>query len=499
MIENTLTDEQLKSKVWQAADILRGSIDSSDYKNYIFGFLFLKRLSDVFEEKVQKILDEGESKGVAYDPDEHKFFVPEKARWKNIKKQPSQIGDYLNKVAAELEDENKSLDGVLKTIDFNSEQLGDVKQRDSTLLQLVQHFSAIPLRNSDIHRADALGDVYEYLIEKFADDSGKKGGEFYTPKEVVKLIVELLDPKEGMRICDPTCGSGGMLIESAHHIKESKGNEHNISLFGQEKNVGTWSICKMNMLLHNLPDADIRKGDTIREPKLLSDGQLVLFDRVIANPPFSLDRWGIETAQNDGFGRFIYGIPPKSKGDFAFIEHMIATTNQDGMVGVVVPHGVLFRGASEGRIRTNFIEKDLIEAVVGLPSNLFYGTGIPAAILVFNKSKSADRRNKVLFIDSSQNFESGKNQNKLRSSDISKIVNAFKDYKTIDKYSRVVEIKEIKENDYNLNISRYVDTTPEEEPIDIKATIKELNDIEKEKAEVEKEMNKYLEELGFKR
>ncbi len=499
MVENTLTVEQLKSKVWQAADILRGSIDSSDYKNYIFGFLFLKRLSDVFEEKVQKIINDGENEDVAYDPDEHKFFVPEKARWNNIKKQTSQIGDYLNKAAAELEDANPSLDGVLKTIDFNNEQLGDVKQRDSTLLQLVQHFSAIPLKNSNMHRADALGDVYEYLIEKFADDAGKKGGEFYTPKEVVKLIVELLDPKEGMRICDPTCGSGGMLIESAHHIKESKGNEHNISLFGQEKNMGTWSICKMNMLLHGFSDADIRKGDTIRDPKLLVDGQLMLFDRVIANPPFSLDKWGVETAENDGFGRFKYGIPPKSKGDYAFIEHMIATTNQSGMLGVVVPHGVLFRGASEGRIRTEFIQNDLIEAVIGLPSNLFYGTGIPAAVLIFNKSKSKTRQNRILFIDASQDFENGKNQNKISKEHIKKIVETFRNFETTEKYSRVVEVVELKENDYNLNISRYVDTTPEEEAIDISATIKELNLIEQEKAKVEKEMNQYLEELGFKR
>lgn len=499
MVENTLSVEQLKSKVWQAADILRGSIDSSDYKNYIFGFLFLKRLSDVFDEKVQRILTEGDGEEVAYDPDEHKFFVPEKARWNNIKKQTSQIGDYLSKAAAELEDANPSLDGVLKTIDFNSEQLGDVKQRDSILLQLVQHFSAISLKNSDMHRADALGDVYEYLIEKFADDAGKKGGEFYTPKEVVKLIVELLDPKEGMRICDPTCGSGGMLIESVHHIKECRGNEHNVSLFGQEKNMGTWSICKMNMLLHGFSDADVRKGDTIRDPKLLIDGQLMLFDRVIANPPFSLDKWGVEVAENDGFGRFTYGVPPKSKGDYAFIEHMISTTNQEGMVGVIVPHGVLFRGGSEGRIRKELIENDLIEAVVGLPSNLFYGTGIPAAVLVFNKNKSDNRENRLLFIDASKEFENGKNQNKLGHSNIDKIVNIYQSFETIDRYSRVVEFEELKENDFNLNISRYVDTTPEEEPIDVDATIKELNLIEEEKTKVEKEMNQYLEELGFKR
>jgi type I restriction enzyme M protein len=396
-----------------------------------------------------------------------------------------------------LEDQNRIIDGVLESIDFNSEKLGETKQRDTILLKLIQHFSGIPMRNRDLGEPDMLGRVYEYLIEQFADDAGKKGGEFYTPRNVVKLIVALLEPKEGMRICDPACGSGGMLVESAKYVEGQGGNFKNLSLFGQEKNLGTWGICKMNMLLHGLPDADIRKGDVIRDPKFLLDGQLMLFDRVIANPPFSLNNWGFEEAQNDGFGRFRYGIPPKTKGDFAFVEHMISTLNQDGRMGVVVPHGVLFRGGSEGRIRESILREDIIEAIVGLPSKLVYGTGIPAAIIIINKNKPQKRRNSILFIDSSQEFQVGKNQNTLRPQDIEKIVQAYKDYRDVAKYCRVVPASEIEENDHNLNISRYVDTTPEEEPIDVAATLRELRTLEAKRREIEAKMNEYLKELGY--
>jgi len=271
----------------------------------------------------------------------------------------------------------------------------------------------------------------------------------------------------------------------------------NLSLFGQEKNIGTWGICKMNMLLHGFPDADIRKGDTIRDPKLLVDRQLMLFDRVIANPPFSLDKWGIEVAENDGFGRFRHGVPPKTRGDFAFVQHMVATLNQKGKLGVVVPHGVLFRGAAEGKIREAMIKEDLIEAIIGLPPNLFYGTGIPAAIIIINKNKPADRKGKVLFINGVDEYQEGKNQNHLRDQDIQKIVMAYKDNVPIEKYCKAVAVKEIAENDYNLNISRYIDTTPEEEEIDIKAAVKELHVVEKRRKEVEEKMNKYLTELGL--
>lgn len=504
---NKLTREQLNTHLWGAADILRGSIDSSDYKNYIFGMLFLKRLSDVFEEEAEKVesreLEAGasseEARKIAWeDPDEHQFFVPQRAAWSEIRKVPSQIGDAINKACEALEEQNPSLAGVLAGIDFNDPyRLGDAKNRETVLMRLVQHFSQIGLKNSDLSEPDILGRAYEYLIEKFADDAGKKGGEFYTPREVVQLLVEILAPKEGMRICDPTAGSGGMLIECAHYIERQGGNPKNLSLFGQEKNLGTWSICKMNMLLHGLPDAKIEKGDVIRDPGLVKEGELMLFDRVIANPPFSLSEWGRDVAENDGYGRFRFGLPPKTKGDYAFVQHMTATINMQGMVGVVMPHGVLFRGAAEGKIRQGFLEQDFFEAVIGLPPNLFYGTGIPAAILIFNRNKPDERKDKVLFIHAAEEYEAGKNQNYLRDEHIQKIVTAFREYRDIERYARVVPLKEIKENDYNLNISRYVDISVPEEKIDIKDALTKLRRLEKERDEAAANMNTYLKQLGF--
>ena len=290
----TLRVEQLERYLWSAADILRGSIDSSDYKTYIFGLLFLKRLSDRFEEEAEKLVADGMSEDIAWtDPDEHQFFVPDRARWGAILKTATNIGEALNKACAALEEQNPALEGVLAGIDYNDERrLGDAKNRDTVLARLVQHFSQVSLRNDRMAEPDLLGRAYEYLIEQFADDAGKKGGEFYTPRMVVKLIVELLAPTERMRICDPTAGSGGMLIECAHYIERQGGNPRNLTLHGQEKNLSTWAICKMNMLLHGLPDARIEKGDTIRDPKLVDEGELLLYDRVIANPPFSLDEWG---------------------------------------------------------------------------------------------------------------------------------------------------------------------------------------------------------------
>jgi len=501
-----LTSSELNSYLWGAADILRGQIDSSDYKNYIFGFLFLKRLADVFEEEAEKIEErerkrktpESEIKKIAWDdPDEHQFFVPKRARWSEVRKISQGLGEYINKACGALEDQNTNLEGVLADIDFNSNKLGDARNRDSVLGRLVSHFSQIALKNSNLEEPDMLGRAYEYLIEKFADDAGKKGGEFYTPRKVVQLIVELLKPKEGMRICDPTCGSGGMLIECAHYIERLKGNPKNISLFGQEKNLGTWAICKMNMLLHNLPDADIEKGDTIRNPKLVKDGELMFFDRVIANPPFSLKDWGSESAADDGYGRFRYGIPPKTKGDYAFLQHMIATINDKGLVGVVMPHGVLFRGASEGRIRQALLEEDFFEAVIGLPTNLFYGTGIPAAVLILNRNKPKERKDKVLFIHATEYFEAGKNQNKLREEDIARITKAFNEYKDVERFARVVGREEIKGNDYNLNISRYVDITEPEPRINVKEALAKLRGLERERDTAKKKMDESLKELGY--
>src|SRR5699024_7910746 len=309
---------------------------------------------------------------------------------------------------------------------------------DTLLLQLIQHFSSIDLSTGNLSEPDMLGRAYEYLIKQFADDAGKKGGEFYTPNKVVELIVNLIKPEEGMRVCDPTVGSGGMLIQSVDYIKSQNGDPRNLSLHGQERNLNTWSICKMTLLLHGLSDHRIERGDTIRDPKLMdSSNELLLYDRVIANPPFSLKNWGREEAEDDAYGRFRFGVPPKNAGDYGFIQHMVATLNHEGKAGVVMPHGVLFRGGAEGKIREGLLKEDLVEAIIGLPANLFYGTGIPACILVLNRNKEADKKGKVFFLDGSKDFQEGKNQNVLRDADIEKIVAGYDAWEEQEKYCRV--------------------------------------------------------------
>jgi len=494
-----LTLDVLKNHLWGAANILRGQVDSSDYKGYIFDYLFLKRLSDVFDEERAKL--EADPHGDPDDPDEYSVWVPERARWSAVRAQTENIGDYLNKAVGALEDENPSkLEGVLAGVDFNDDRrLGDARHRDALLSRLITHFSKYPLGNADLPEADTMGRALEYLIEMFADDAGKKGGEFLTPRQVVRLVVSMLAPREGMQICDPTAGSGGMLIECARYIEEHGGDPRNVSLLGQEKNLGTWAICKMNLLLHGLTDPDIRKGDTLRSPQLVREGRLMLFDRVAANPPFSLKDWGHEDAQADPYGRFEFGIPPRTKGDLAFVQHMVATTKDDGMVGVVMPHGVLFRGASEGAIRQKMLAEpyDLFEAVIGLPANLFFGVGIPACILVLNRAKPAERRGRVLFIDASKHFEPGRNRNMLRDSDIERVVTAFRDYRDVERLARVVTLEEIAENEGNLNISRYVDTSEPEERIDVADALARLREAETARDEAARRMDAMLAELGY--
>jgi type I restriction enzyme M protein len=492
-----LTLEELESHLWESANILRGSIDSADYKNYIFGLLFLKRMNDVFMENREHIIEEyGEE--VVDDPDfytESKVFIPERARWSAIKEQTEDIGAAINKAFVVLEQENPVLEGVLTTVDFNDKD----RLPDSVLEKLIQHYTDLKLGNENLEDADLLGRAYEYLIRQFADDAGKKGGEFYTPREVVQLLVRILDPQSGDRVYDPACGSGGMLIYSAEHIrKEDQDRMENISLFGQERNLNTWSIAKMNMFLHDLYDAQIKRGDTFTEPLFLEDGgKLQQFDRVIANPMWNQDYDKNILKDKQSYNRFNYGFPPKNKADWAWVQHMLASANRDGKVGVVLDNGVLFRSRSEGKIRKKILKEDLIEAVIALPSNLFYNTSSPGCILMLNKNKPADRKDKVIFIYGEEDYEEGSNQNFLREKDLEKILDAYHNFEDIEKYCRVADMEEIERNDFNLNVPRYVDTTEEEEPVDVEEVLTELDQLEKERDEIESEMMSYLKELGY--
>lgn len=516
------TKEDVFKVVWRACDTFRSVIDPSQYKDYVLTMLFIKYVSDVWKDKMEQYLEKynNDRERAEWAMQKERFVVPPHTRFDYLYQHRSEvnIGELINQGLEALEEANPGKlsgedgSGVFRNIDFNSSNLGDTKDKNTRLKNLLIDFSdeKLDLRPSMLEGHDVIGDAYEFLISNFASDAGKKAGEFFTPGQVSTLIAKLTKSHPGARICDPTCGSGSLLIKAGKEV-----GSDNFSLYGQEANGSTWALAVMNMFLHGMDNASIRWGDTIRNPKLKEGDALMKFDTVVANPPFSLDKWGKNEddkeskgtgfdPESDPYNRFWRGVPPKSKGDWAFISHMIETTYEGkGKVGVVVPHGVLFRGSSEGKIRQKTIEENILEAVIGLPANLFFGTGIPAAILVFNKGKATNRN--ILFIDASRQYEQAKNQNILRDSDIQKIVETYINFHAgklqpgivEDKYAYVATFEEVQENDFNLNIPRYVDTFEEEAEVDIAAVQQEIQHLEQEIAGVQAQLKDYLKELGI--
>jgi len=492
-----LTLPQLEAFLWKSADILRGKIDSSDYKKYIFGLLFYKRISDVWDEEYKKVMEEYKDEKIAHAEYNHRFQVPKDCRWSVITEQAENIGQKLNDIFEKLTNANSpKLDKIFDDLDFANKD----RFPNETLQRLINHFSQYNFGSNYIS-SDLLGDAYEYLIKQFAADTGKKGGEFYTPREVERVIIGILKPHQKDHIFDPTVGSGGFLLEAYDYLKKKAGEKiaKSLYLYGQELNLGTFAITKINMFLHGLDSADIRRGDTLANPQFLNpQGGLQTFDIVVANPPYAIKDWEYEIFKTNKFGRLEgYDMPPEKNADYAFVLHIIKSMNTNGRAGIVLPHGVLFRGGAEGRIREQLLKNDLVDAIIALPSKLFYGTGIPAAILILNKNKPESKRNKVLIIDAEKDFLKGKNQNTLRKQDIDKIISSYDNYKDIPKYARAVDLKEIAENDYNLNVRRYVENGDEEEIVNVKTAWNEVKEIEKEREIIDKKVDGYLAELKY--
>ena len=473
---SSLTLTKLESHLWEAANILRGPVDAADFKTYVFPLLFFKRISDVHDEEHEAALKEfdGDEEAALF-PENYGFQVPDGSHWRDVRKVAKNVGQALQNALRGIEQANPhTLYGIFGDAQWtNKDRLSDALLRD-----LIEHFSRISLGNSHA-KVDILGQSYEYLIKKFADVTNKKAGEFYTPRSVVRLMVNILDPREGDSIYDPTCGTGGMLLEAIHHVQETRGDVRTLwgKLFGQEKNLTTSAIARMNLFLHGAADFQIVRGDTLRNPAFFLGDSLATFDCVIANPPFSLEKWGDEVWSSDPYGRNFAGMPPAKSGDYAFVQHMIKSmAPKTGRMAVVLPHGALFRMGKEGEIRRKLLGMDLLEAVIGLGPNLFYGTGLAACILVFRQKKTKARKNKVLIVDASKEFKSGRAQNELLPEHVERIHGWVRDYADVEGLARVVTLDDIAANDHNLNIPRYVEPKIDQKVLTVKDAMKRLRE-----------------------
>ena len=472
--DKAVTLSQLESHLWEAANILRGTVDAADFKTYVFPLLFFKRISDVHDEEYQAaLMESGGDQEYANFPQNYRFQIPEDCHWGDVRTVAMNVGQALQKAMRGIEQANpETLYGIFGDAQWNNKD----RLPDSLLKNLIEHFSGINLGNQAA-QADILGQSYEYLIKKFADATNKKAGEFYTPRSVVRLMVNILDPKEGESIYDPTCGTGGMLLEAIHHVKANHGDDRTLwgKLFAQEKNLTTSAIARMNLFLHGASDFQVVRGDTLRNPAFFSGDNLAKFDCVIANPPFSLEKWGEEVWASDPFGRNFAGMPPAKSGDYAFVQHMICSmAPKTGRMAVVLPHGALFRMGKEGEIREKILGMDLLEAVIGLGPNLFYGAGLAACILVFRQRKAKDRKHKVLIIDASKEFKTGRAQNELLPEHVERIYQWYRAYQDVPGIARVVTLEEIAANDHNLNIPRYVEPKNEQVVLTVDQAMKKL-------------------------
>lgn len=496
MSANLINLSTLESHLWESANILRGPVDAADFKTYIFPILFFKRISDVYDEEVSAALEESEGDAdYALFPENHRFQIPEGCHWRDVRAKTTNVGSALQRALREIEKANpRTLYGIFGDAQWtNKERLSDELLRD-----LLEHFSRLSLSNAHA-KSDVLGQAYEYLIKKFADSTNKKAGEFYTPRTVVRLMIDILDPRAGETIYDPACGTGGMLLEAVNHVRESGGDIKALwgNLNGQEKNLTTSGIARINLFLHGIEDFEIVRGDTLRQPAFFEGDRLATFDCVIANPPFSLEHWGEEIWATDPFGRNFAGVPPRKSGDFAWVEHMIKSfAVPTGRMAIVLPHGALFRAGAEGQIR-RILEMDVLEAVIGLGANLFYGTGLAACILVLRARKKPGRKGQVLFIDASRLFKRGRNQNTLEVQHTEEILKLYRGYKTVAGTANLATLEEIAGNDWNLNIPRYVEPVAQIETITVEEAVSNLKQSLNQAYAAEDRLRGLLQEAGI--